>query len=694
MCEFLQLTNAAHSISLDQTRSLIKQSLRASIRRFMSQKADHDPPPPGPWPDRVSSRPSDEFPAREITSERQDGSHSKGGSQSGFVYNAIFDDFADPNKSNLPDREASETRSYSTSFPEPRGAAFPRSMSVQRDDVPVRPRLEALDPKKVFKPVEDYLVLCFSSHTCVNNSFATRRSSVGSRHVSEAARRRPPETRRQPRPVVPDEPPVSELDPKLLLLGDFAENGTWWTGGREETLVPKAPSKLREDQPSIVNSRSPRIDWGMVMEWYRTILNSAESWHSLYEEAAQHDAAEKLSSDSLQELEGILLGAQDNLQRLLLKCTEMLLKRPGRLMKEPQDVRFLLLILANPLLTPAPVSYSGQFQRPGKGKATTLRERELERHTPGRHSGIIKRVLGLLANSTEQCHQYLTVWLSKLPESLFLQTKELISSFVTYRLNRVSEKTIEPKFDMTGGLVPQMSNARSANTPANLHAALAGPRPSNRDKQLAEPRPSAYPDDWQIKAGAKVMSLVFAANNLTHVRRSDWVDGRTHGHLLTTSDFYNSLVDCLDFKEDFDMWESKTSKFTFCQYPFFLSIWAKIQILEHDAKRQMKGKAREAFFDSILTHKAYVQYLVLRIRRDCLVDDSLKQVSEVVGSGSEDIKKALRIEFHGEEGVDAGGLRKEWFLLLVREVFNPDHGTFLRPSPHEHVANDTRLVHL
>ena len=660
----------------------------------MSQKADHDPPPPGPWPDRVSSRPSDEFPAHGSTSERRGGSHSKGASQSGFVYNAIFDDFADPTpESNPPSGEQSEMRSYSTSFPEPRGAAFPRAMSVKRDDTAMRPHPEALDPKKIFKPVEDYLVLCFSSHTCVNNSFATHRSSVGSRHVSEAARRRPPEVRRQPRPAFPDESPVSELDPKLLLLGDFAENGTWWTGSREETLVPRAPSKPREEHPSIVNSRSPRIDWGVVMEWYHTILNSADSWYSLYEEAVQQDSTEKLSSESLQRLEATLLGAQENLQRLLLKCTEMLLKRPGRLMKEPQDVRFLLLLLANPLLTPACASYSGQFQRLGKGKATT-RGPELERHTPGRHSGIIKRILGLIANSTEQCHQYLTVWLSKLPESLFLQTKELISSFVTYRLNRVSEKTIEPKFDMTGGLVPQMSNARSANTPANLHAALAGPRPPKRDRQPAEPRPSAYPDDWQIKAGAKVMSLVFAANNLTHIRRSDWVDGRTHGHLLATSDFYNSLVDCLDFKEDFDMWESKTSKFAFCQYPFFLSIWAKIQILEHDAKRQMKGKAREAFFDSILTHKAYVQHLVLRIRRDCLVDDSLKQVSEVVGSGSEDIKKALRIEFYGEEGVDAGGLRKEWFLLLVREVFNPDHGTFLASFPNADIANDLRPFYL
>jgi E3 ubiquitin-protein ligase HECTD2 len=135
-------------------------------------------------------------------------------------------------------------------------------------------------------------------------------------------------------------------------------------------------------------------------------------------------------------------------------------------------------------------------------------------------------------------------------------------------------------------------------------------------------------------------------------------------------------LDYSDLVADFDAWESRNGKFAFCQYPFFLSISAKSRILEHDARRQMTIKAREAFFDSILNRKAVSQYLHLKVRRDCLIEDSLRGVSEVVGSGQEEIKKGLRIEFIGEEGVDAGGLRKEWFLLLVREVFDPNHGVY------------------
>ena len=44
-----------------------------------------------------------------------------------------------------------------------------------------------------------------------------------------------------------------------------------------------------------------------------------------------------------------------------------------------------------------------------------------------------------------------------------------------------------------------------------------------------------------------------------------------------------------------------------------------------------------------------------------------------------ELKGKLNIEFVGEEGIDAGGLIKEWFLQLSREVFNPNYALF-KPS--------------
>ncbi|KAI1119920.1 hypothetical protein F5Y10DRAFT_259368 [Nemania abortiva] len=661
--------NIPNLISIEHTKTLINTCLRSALQHWISRDSDPQQPTAiGQSPARFSE---DYFTLQDY-SNKPEGSPTSINTPPTSHHTPVFDDFSDlglePNPLKLVSHHP---RSHSTSYPEATSSLGPLK---GENSSSLSPQKFALDPKGMFKKVEDYLIACFGSHSCVNSSFVPRRVSVSKKIPPEVVRRPPAETRREP---VRDDAPISELDPKLLLLGNFAENGSWWTGGQSEATVSRASSRRLDDRHSIVTSRSPRIDWGAVMEWYHIVNNAAETWMRVYEELVQPDQTLRLEEQSLHQFELLALEAQEHLQRALLKCTEMLLKRPGRLMAEPQDVRFLLLLLANPLLVPSSQSFAGYFLQSNKGKHHAKTSDAEERSNTGRHSGILKRIFGLLAHSSEICHHHLITWLSRLPDHLLLHIKDMTSTFVTHRLSRQNEKIVEPRVDVTDGLIPQMPNGRASNTPATLHAALEASKSPRKQKQPAEQKRTTYTDDWQIKAAARLMALIFAANRYTQVRRRQASDGRMYGPLFATSDFYNTLVDTIDFKSDFELWESRRGKFTFCQYPFFLSIWAKIQILEFDAKRQMAGRAREAFFDSILTHKNYTQHLVFSVRRECLVDDSLQQVSEVVGSGSEDIKKALRIEFQGEEGVDGGGLRKEWFLLLVREVFNPDHGLFV-----------------
>ena len=99
--------------------------------------------------------------------------------------------------------------------------------------------------------------------------------------------------------------------------------------------------------------------------------------------------------------------------------------------------------------------------------------------------------------------------------------------------------------------------------------------------------------------------------------------------------------------------------------------------MEYDARRQMEIKAREAFFTTVFQKRPVAPHLLLKVRRECIIEDSLNQIS----SNEMDVKKGLRIEFVGEDGVDAGGLRKEWFLLLCREVFDPLYGIFSLSPP-------------
>lgn len=41
-----------------------------------------------------------------------------------------------------------------------------------------------------------------------------------------------------------------------------------------------------------------------------------------------------------------------------------------------------------------------------------------------------------------------------------------------------------------------------------------------------------------------------------------------------------------------------------------------------------------------------------------------------------DLRKQLRVEFDGEEGIDEGGIQKEFFQLIVEQLFDPMYGRF------------------
>lgn len=90
----------------------------------------------------------------------------------------------------------------------------------------------------------------------------------------------------------------------------------------------------------------------------------------------------------------------------------------------------------------------------------------------------------------------------------------------------------------------------------------------------------------------------------------------------------------------------------------------------------MNEAATRAFTSMLFTPMVPTQisaYLVLEVSRENLVDDTLRELTELTTS---DLKKPLKVKFHGEEAEDAGGVRKEFFMLLLREIFDPKYGMF------------------
>uniref|UniRef100_A0A914HYU0 HECT-type E3 ubiquitin transferase n=1 Tax=Globodera rostochiensis TaxID=31243 RepID=A0A914HYU0_GLORO len=66
--------------------------------------------------------------------------------------------------------------------------------------------------------------------------------------------------------------------------------------------------------------------------------------------------------------------------------------------------------------------------------------------------------------------------------------------------------------------------------------------------------------------------------------------------------------------------------------------------------------------------------IAIRVRRSHLFGDSFRELYRLRPN---DWKARLYIIFEGEEGQDAGGLLREWYAVITREIFNPNYALFI-----------------
>jgi|JI6StandDraft_1071083.scaffolds.fasta_scaffold05899_8 hypothetical protein len=80
----------------------------------------------------------------------------------------------------------------------------------------------------------------------------------------------------------------------------------------------------------------------------------------------------------------------------------------------------------------------------------------------------------------------------------------------------------------------------------------------------------------------------------------------------------------------------------------------------------------------------------LVLSREHVLDQSM---NEIMARSAPELKGKLHIQFQDEEGEDAGGLTREWFSLLSKQMFNPNYAIFqpsstgntYQPSPKSYI---------
>ncbi|XP_054709965.1 ubiquitin-protein ligase E3A-like [Uloborus diversus] len=161
--------------------------------------------------------------------------------------------------------------------------------------------------------------------------------------------------------------------------------------------------------------------------------------------------------------------------------------------------------------------------------------------------------------------------------------------------------------------------------------------------------------------------------------------------VLPFEEFYNEpLSDQLEMDRDFAYYKTESGKFSFMNFSFILTPAVKAMGLYYDNRIRMYSERRISVLQSIVHGAPSNPYLRLRVRRDHLIDDALVGLEMVAMENPNNLKKQLVVEFEGEQGIDEGGVSKEFFQLVVEEIFNPDFAMFtLNPDTQMYWFNPT-----
>ena len=96
------------------------------------------------------------------------------------------------------------------------------------------------------------------------------------------------------------------------------------------------------------------------------------------------------------------------------------------------------------------------------------------------------------------------------------------------------------------------------------------------------------------------------------------------------------------------------------------------RVLDFDIKRRYFRTELERLDEGIRRED-----LAVHVRRDTVFEESYR---ELYRRSAEEWKNRFYIVFEGEEGQDAGGLLREWYVIISREIFNPNYALFKTSS--------------
>jgi ubiquitin-protein ligase E3 A len=122
---------------------------------------------------------------------------------------------------------------------------------------------------------------------------------------------------------------------------------------------------------------------------------------------------------------------------------------------------------------------------------------------------------------------------------------------------------------------------------------------------------------------------------------------------------------------------SSKDSFSVLRSSYLLTLEAKARLLKIAAHEEMQYQINQ-FYHELLQGVASSPVLPITVRRDHIVEDALNQLTIM----KDFLKRPLKVTFVDEPGIDQGGLTKEFFQLITRQLFDPNFSMFVQTVNH------------
>ena len=215
-------------------------------------------------------------------------------------------------------------------------------------------------------------------------------------------------------------------------------------------------------------------------------------------------------------------------------------------------------------------------------------------------------------------------------------------------------------------------NATGANSPVNPAAAVSMAASGATTSGLGE-----LPSGWEQRFTNEGRPYFVDHNT----RTTTWVDPRRQQYIRTfgpnTTIQQQPVSQLGPLPSGWEMRLTNTARVYFVDHNTKTTTWDDPRLpssLDQNVPQYKRDFRRKViYFRSQPALRILPGQCHIKVRRDHIFEDSYQ---EIMRQTPEDLKKRLMIKFDGEEGLDYGGVSREFFFLLSHDMFNPFYCLF------------------